>query len=396
MTDKEKLNCILRLRLFYSTEEEYSELIGYKLEGNRFNKFKLFKCEAYYSKFAEMCGIYTSGKINLTELLLQYRATSKFFKNYIEKTKNEHNRNLIILILNYLYLDVTPDKNSYNKKEIELYNLYIKKDQEEKMNVCILILIINGLIPTFNKKNNQNITDILNDFKKLYSILLGLFDTYKENAIIAFDELPTLKLIYKCINGDLGNCKYLNRIRMIFFTDVVINEIFSLLIPTKFKDEIQQVKPTVLNFPSLWHFDDEPENIFWNLSSTNSNGYYTLTYYNIDYKSREIEVIPYNIFFTGTSVQNIYVATINTPAYIYNLLLKRQQPNDSVFVTPVEIINENRCNKIKEIIFINESPHKKGRSILKAINNDEEFAFYNSFNVLNFNTSVNFYRKIKS
>lgn len=41
-------------------------------------------------------------------------------------------------------------------------------------------------------------------------------------------------------------------------------------------------------------------------------------------------------------------------------MLKRQQPNDSVFVTPVEIINENRCNKIKEIIFINESPHKRG------------------------------------
>ena len=53
MTDKEKLNSILRLRLFYSTEKELSDLVGYNLKGNHFSRFKDFQCDAYFSKFAK-------------------------------------------------------------------------------------------------------------------------------------------------------------------------------------------------------------------------------------------------------------------------------------------------------------------------------------------------------
>lgn len=79
MTSKEKLNSILRLRLFYSTEAELSEHIGYNLKGNHFNRFKEIQSDAYFNYFAEECDNITLGNIDLSFILEQYKATSEFF-----------------------------------------------------------------------------------------------------------------------------------------------------------------------------------------------------------------------------------------------------------------------------------------------------------------------------
>ena len=103
MTDKEKLNSILRLRLFFSTEKELSDFIGYNLKGNHFSRFKTFQCDAYFSKFSELYRTYTQKEENLECLLYQYEATSCFFKKYIEKTSHEVNKEFISQLLHYLY-----------------------------------------------------------------------------------------------------------------------------------------------------------------------------------------------------------------------------------------------------------------------------------------------------
>ena len=65
MTDKERLNTILRLRLFKSTEKELGDKVGLSLKVNHFNKQKPFTCEAFFSKFEEECKEYTHGEISL-------------------------------------------------------------------------------------------------------------------------------------------------------------------------------------------------------------------------------------------------------------------------------------------------------------------------------------------
>lgn len=103
MTDKEKLNSILRLRLFFSTEKELSDFIGYNLKGNHFSRFKTFQCDAYFSKFSELYRTYTQKEENLECLLYQYEATSCFLRSILRRpvtrsTKNSFRSCSIIFI----------------------------------------------------------------------------------------------------------------------------------------------------------------------------------------------------------------------------------------------------------------------------------------------------------
>ena len=81
MTDKEILNAILRLRLFYSTEKELGDEVGLKLKGNHFNRLKTFDCEAIFSKFAKECNKMTGGKIDLANLI-----STKLHPNFSKST----------------------------------------------------------------------------------------------------------------------------------------------------------------------------------------------------------------------------------------------------------------------------------------------------------------------
>lgn len=170
MTDKEKLNSILRLRLFFSTEKELSDFIGYNLKGNHFSRFKTFQCDAYFCKFSELYHSYTQSNESLEWLLYQYEATSNFFKKYIEKTSHEANKKFISLLLHYLYVgDFGAPAPS--RKVQQLCERYDACNREGEMNVGILLLITYGLLPTFKNKTAQDISDIADDFQEAYKIL---------------------------------------------------------------------------------------------------------------------------------------------------------------------------------------------------------------------------------
>lgn len=212
MTDKERLNTILRLRLFYSTEKELGDKVGLSLTGNHFSRQKPFACEAFFSKFSEECKEYTQGKVNLAWLLCQYETTSKFFKKYIENTRHETNKRFIPYLLNYLYKGETPNDGAQHLKDIIICERYDAYNKDDEMNIGIIILMTYGLIPTFKNKSSQDVTDIIDDFKKAYDILLEIAQSHQAGASTKYKEILCLKEMRKLIEEEQEGDKYLNRL----------------------------------------------------------------------------------------------------------------------------------------------------------------------------------------
>ena len=90
-TSIQYLNSILRLRLFYSTKDELSNLVGLSLNHNQFKKVKEFVAKAFFSDFVTKCLQYTNNEVDLEELINQYENTSDFFLNHIKYTKHQNN-----------------------------------------------------------------------------------------------------------------------------------------------------------------------------------------------------------------------------------------------------------------------------------------------------------------
>lgn len=378
MTDKERLNTILRLRLFYSTEKELGDKVGLSLKGNHFSRQKPFACEAFFSKFSEECKEYTQGKVSLAWLLCQYETTSKFFKKYIENTSHETNKRFIPYLLNYLYKGETPNDGAQHLKDIILCERYDAYNKDDEMNIGIIILMTYGLIPTFKNKSSQDVTDIIDDFKKAYDILLEIAQSHQAGASTKYKEILCLKEMRKLIEEEQEGDNYLNRLLLIYITNDVLNRIFALEIPAKLRQYSKEIVPMDFELPRLWRCEEEADNIVWEFVPLNIDAYY-LYRNEIDYKEKKIRFTKYQLTFKDIGYKDFCYTVIMRPSANWHNMLKREQPEDSISFDCTDIEYENDRYTVRELTFTIESPVSEKPLVIKAVKKQDALNYYTMY-----------------
>lgn len=378
MTDKEKLNSILRLRLFYSTEKELSELIDYKLKGNHFSRFKEFQCDAYFSKFTEKCYELTHGDVCLSWLLCQYEVTSRFFKQYIENTGHEANKRFIPFLLNYLYMGEVIGDGIQHSKDIILCGHYDAYNKNKEMNVSILILLTYGLIPTFKNKTIQDVPDIISDFEKAYAILQNLSLIYQVGSCTKVREMLCMKEMRKLIEEEKTGDKYLNRLLLIYVTSDVLNRIFALKKPEMLWKYTKEIVPMDFNLPRFWRCDDDADNIVWEFFPTNDKVIY-LYRNEIDYQAKKIRFTKYQLIFRDMGYKDLCYTVIMQPSYVWHYLLKRELPVDSFTFDYTNLEYEDDNQTLKKIIFTQDSPINEKTMTLKSVKKKDVLDYYTAY-----------------
>ena len=334
MTDKEKLNSILRLRLFFSTEKELSDFIGYNLKGNHFSRFKTFQCDAYFCKFSELYHSYTQSNESLEWLLYQYEATSNFFKKYIEKTSHEANKKFISLLLHYLYVGEF-GAPAPSRKVQQLCERYDACNREGEMNVGILLLITYGLLPTFKNKTAQDISDIADNFQEAYKILQKTAHQYRSGATTIYREMLCLREMRQMVEEERAGDKYLNRILLIFITNDVLNHIFALLNPVRVRQYSLAFVSMDMGLARFWRCEEDADNVVWEFCPLgNVDGYY-LYRKEIDYQNRKIRYIRYQLLFKDLGYKDFCYTVIMHPAFNYHNMLKLEQPEHALTLKPI-------------------------------------------------------------
>ena len=378
MTNKEKLNSILRLRLFFSTERELSELIGYNLKGNHFCRFKPFQCEAYLSKFAEECRKYTLGYINLERLLHQYEVTSKFFKQYIERTSHEKDKLFVHYLLNYLFLGKSSDSGTHRTKDLILCERYDALNTDGGMNIGILLLMTYGLLPTFYNKTVQDVPNIIGDFQKAYDLLLDIAQLHKEDASTKYKEMLCLKEMRQLIGEERQGDRYLNRLLLIHITNDVLNRIYALERPLMLKLINEETEPMDFELKRLWRCDDEADNVVWEFVPLNIDAYY-LYRNEIDYQTKKIRYTRYQLMFKDVGYKDFSYTVIMQPVFNYNNMLELEQPDDSLSYDYTDIEYEKDNRTAKKLTFTLHSPIGDKPLVLKPIDDSKALHYYEMY-----------------
>ena len=378
MTDKEKLNGILRLRLFFSTEKELSDLIGYNLKGNHFSRFKDFQCDAYFSKFEKECHDYTQGEVDLARLLYQYEATSKFFKKFIERTGHEANKHFIPYLLNYLYIGETTDDGVQHSKELILCERYDAYNSNGEMNIGLLLLMTYGLIPTFKNKSIQDVPNIIDDYQKAYNVLLEIAQSRQSGASTIYKEMLCLKEMRKLIEEERSGDKYLNRLLLIHITNDVLNRIFALEKPAKLRAYSKEIVPMDFELPRLWRCEEDADNIVWEFVPLNIDAYF-LYRNEIDFHAKKIRFTKYQIVFKDFGYRDFCYTVIMRPAFNWHNMLKREQPEDSISFDYTDIEYEDDKHTVKQLTFTQESPFTGKPMVLKPIKKANAVAYYTKY-----------------
>ncbi|MCF0184791.1 MAG: hypothetical protein HUK01_10770 [Bacteroidaceae bacterium] len=347
MTDKEKLNSILRLRLFYATERELSALVGYNLRGNHFSRFKPFQCEAYFSRFAEECRLQTQGAIDLATMLHQYKATSHFFQTRIARTAYESDKSFVHPLLDHLFLGSEASKETVGGKVSDLCNQYDKANADDELNIGILLLITYGLLPTFGNKSIQDVPHIIGDFERAYALLMDIAKSHKEQANAKFREMLCLKEMRQLIEEERTGDRFLNRLLLIHITNDALRRIFAFVNPTRLKELNERLEPMALNLHGVWRCDDDAENVFWEFYRVNDMAH--ILYRNeIDYEQATIRYTHYQLMFKDLGYKDFCYTIIMQPVANYNNLLGRELPNDAMSsdFTQVEYDRNRTVNRL--------------------------------------------------
>ncbi|MCF0188776.1 MAG: hypothetical protein HUK04_04705 [Bacteroidaceae bacterium] len=376
MTSKEKLNSILRLRLFYSTERQLAELVGYSLKGNHFSRLKPFHCEAFFSRFADICGNYTQRRMDLDTMLRQYAATSRFFKTRISGTAHEVDKRFLATLLSHIFLDEVVSV-AQRAKDLLLCAEYDRANRDGELNIGILLLLTHGLIPTFSNKRTQDITDIVADYRRTYSILLDIAHQRLPNASVQYSEMLCLKEMRQLIDDEKPDDPYINRLLLIHITNDTLRRIFALEQPVQIKEYYEEEDVMDLWFYDYWRCDGEPDNVFYRFVPLVC-GAWCMTRFEFDPKAREIRHTRYQLKFLSLGYSDIAYTTIMQPIFQYNNILHREQPSDALTYDYTAIEYEEDKFTARSLTFTRCSPMGDGAITLKPIKDDRRYHYYTS------------------
>lgn len=370
MTDQEKLNAILRLRLFFSTESELSQYIEYKLKSNHFYRFNTFKADAYYSKFARLCSDYTMGKLDLDTVIEEYEATSKFYKHHVEGTAHERRKGFVTTLLERVFLGAAMQEEVAPKDATLCERYAAESGKEKRPNIGMLLLMAYGLLPTFKNKRAQDVKDIVGDFQRAYEVLMEIAQSRKHRATTIYNEMLCLKEMRCLIDEAKAGDRYLNRLLLIDFTNTTLARIFALEDPVKQQEYSNELQPMDFVLPRFWRAEGEADNVVWEFVEQDINCYF-LFRNEIDFQGKHILFTKYQLFFRDYGLSTSCYTIIMRPAFIYHNLLRWVQPDDAITFDFTDFEYDEDGKTLKQMRFTIESPLGAAPLTLKPVKSHE-------------------------
>ncbi|MCS3048481.1 hypothetical protein NXV05_00430 [Parabacteroides johnsonii] len=273
LTYKDILNAIWRLRLLYNTEKELSDHVGHKLKGNGFklkpkekdedgNKFQY---KAYFNQLSLETKV---NEVNLKTLLFDYRETDRFCQeNNIAIKKLRSDKENRWLFLDLILENEISNNKTMPKRISNLYKKYKSNNKENQLGSAILLLLILGLIPTYNRGNGE-IENIIKDFQLLIDEVIDYFINHLTKYILILDTEDICERLTKML---LENYDITNRIELINVTHVFLN-IFSLIkTPEGFREIRNILSATSATFiDGLWEVIKGNGKEFYELETNNN------------------------------------------------------------------------------------------------------------------------------
>ena len=373
MQAKDKLNAILRLRLFFPTEKELSHLIGYQLKGNHFNRVRPFVAEMYLSHFAAMCHKMTDRQIALEPLLQQYEATSRFYFRYIKGRTIAREPRAIDHIISYAVLGHANTDETIPAKELAVCEQYAASDRDDFLSPAILLLLSEQLLPSFENKQQQDVDDILGDFSRAYERLMDFAHHNRRGDSTYYNELLCLKEMRDFIDCSQDDREGVNRLTLIYFTSVALQSIFALKQPDKLHDLINQTEVMCFNLRRFWHREGSMDYEFWEFAETPMM-MYQLWRYVVDKAAKRICKTSYTLIFKDFGTKEMCYSLIIRPPYAYCCTLGKEMPTDAIAYDYTEIEYAENGRDVAKLSFVDDSPMVGEPMTLVPIEREDQLA----------------------
>lgn len=285
---EEKLNTVSRLRIFFNTNKELSEFVGFQVSGNnslskiggnnRFIKRAVYERLCNYAKnFAD---------IDFDKFLAEYKQSSDYYTaNKLGGILPKKHCKACVGLIKFIYGNEAEYADEDAAGENDFFTIAggIKEASEKReVNVLIIIMLALKLLPLYDK-GRGDVKDIRKDFKTLLDFLEA---PMKDNAIYGYnptlercrnymeeeDFEPNRMLLYSMFKDILDNHRRCTSNEVLYSTNM----------------DLQNKKVFRIEDGSIWKAND---NDYWYFS-TCSNGY-MVTRYLVKRKRQRIECICY-------------------------------------------------------------------------------------------------------
>lgn len=284
---QDRLNRVVRLRLFRNTNRELSEYIGYKLESNNsITRIPPFAARCIFHELCREVQEQLAQEVDLEQWLVAYDTASAFFKLHICGRKRVLCEEDLFILLNYMYTDgcSLPVEKRYLHKLAAAIT-------EQEIDVPILLLLMLDVLPSYISKKG-NVKDVLGDFYRVYRFLRAFVARHS-----LFDEFPVLERFEKQVREGV----YCNRLFLIYVTAVTLNTFECYANPRKLYalsadtdsiklfldvDNAIWVEPAMCAAPS----------VFWRFEFLDTNDYF-LYRYAVNTEKRKLVYVRYEVTF---------------------------------------------------------------------------------------------------
>ena len=206
---EEKLQVILRTCLLYNTSDAMGKAVNYKLQGEGNKGFKgkpLQQLKILYKGLRAEAFDKTYRKVDLDELLNDYKTVSDYWKKWLQRSysidlhnyddsKDQRKKKIIFALLDYAYAyeeeaRIRQETFLSKKKVLFLAEDFCKNfEAKTEYAVPVMLLLMTRLLPVYDTKQD-NVDDIFKDNEVLVSFLKEYAQQSDANKL--FGDTPIL------------------------------------------------------------------------------------------------------------------------------------------------------------------------------------------------------------
>lgn len=378
MNDKQRLNALLRLRIFFSTEKEMEAFLNYKLSNNHFNKFKDVQSHAYFSMFAVRCREDTNGDIDLAELLDEYEAASDFYmRKEVGGRKLLQDEKTLQLLLCGVFLGTERMDEEASPKLTEL----VEKIVEKGIDMGVFTLLSLRLLPTFRNKQAGDVTDLPSDWEQAYEFLKSLCHAFDRTNFTNGLEVGVVREMKMHLDAYWKKEVDLSRLLLIAYTRKALERIFMLHTPDKLLHNSRNLKPQDMELATWWQAsgkescDDEA----WRLEPTvNLPGTYHLFHYVFDHTSLTARFTHSQVFFEDIGATDVCFSLFLTSDYFWHFFQGLELPSESYAMVSTDIVASDG-KTVDELHFEQATPIGEPNLTLRRVKDKGKQERFSSF-----------------
>lgn len=376
MTDKQRLNALLRLRLFFSTEEEMERFVDFKLRNNRFNKFKEVQSRAYFCMFAEMCREDTQGDVELASLLDAYEAASVFYMREVAGRNLLHQAGALQMLLCGVCLGV---EQMPNEAAAKLRTL-VEKIREDGIDVGLFLLLALGVIPKFYNRQTGDIENLAGDWEKAYSFLLSLCHSLGGAAFTRRMEVGVVREMRMHLDYFYHKKVDLSRLLLIAYTQKAVEQIFSLRMPEELLHNVRKLN--YMDFElSQWYQasgKESGEEEAWMFEPLNYQGIFNLYHYVFNHTAHKAHFTRSQVTFQDVGEEDVCYSFFQSPSYFWHSCQQKEFPSDAYALVFTDVV-KGKGSVVDELHFEQPYPLSAQPLTLRRVKSEKKRDSFSSY-----------------